>query len=219
MRNTEILCFFSLELIVIKMWLFIAMFLCYTISWQQNAKKQHCSFLEKLLNQTFFISVITGEVYEFWRGWILESEWQEMVQKQVAILIRILIKSFISTLKYEIKSDDAKTFRKHPTMMELEMKSSLFSSASGHETQTARQLSVSHRTFHSVSRKSSTKASCVQGSGPLNDGPLSCRHANIPDWRSIREIQTNARWSFISAAPVCSTGQLQYAEGLLSGTR
>lgn len=104
-----------------------------------------------------------------------------MVEKQVAILIEKFIKSFISTLKNEIKSDEAKTFRKHQTMTELEMKSSLFSSASGHETQTARQLSISHHTYHSVSHKTSTKASCVQGSGPLNDGPLSCRHANIPD--------------------------------------
>lgn len=28
-------------------------------------------------------------------------------------------------------------------------------------------------------------------------------HANIPDWHSIREIWTEARWSFISTVPPC----------------
>lgn len=36
------------------------------------------------------------------------------------------------------KTDEAKMFTKHQTVMELEMKSSLFSRASGHEKQTAR---------------------------------------------------------------------------------
>ena len=36
------------------------------------------------------------------------------------------------------KTDEARVFTKHQTMMEVEMKSSLFSRASGHEKQTAR---------------------------------------------------------------------------------
>lgn len=110
-------------------------------------------------------------------------------------------------------------FAQHQTVIELELKGSLFSRASGHEKQTARQASAGHHTFHSVSHKSRTKALCVRSGGLFKRWPtfLPRCHANIPDWHSIREIWTKARWSFISTALFARLVSSNMRDGL-SGT-
>lgn len=86
----------------------------------------------------------------------------------------------------------------------IESKSPLFSRARGAwENKRHVKASAGHHTFHSVSHKTRTKALCVRGSGPLNDGPLSSLAATQTFLTDIQSGKFEPKQDGLLLVPPC----------------